>query len=273
MFALFGRIYTPVAKRRIAREASTAVSVRQIFSPSEASANPAVRAARISSSVQPPSGPIASAAIEMPLADASASRIGIASRRSESKILQRAFRPLLPNAVSGPVSVPITGGRKRRACCADSTSIFSQRARRFPAAAKSALSVRAAPSGMISVAPNSVAFSRHHSNRSNFTSDMSNRISRDGAPDRNRLDQNELDATVAALGKRNALDPRQPDKLAVAQFVELPGLCAQHTAEMVRALSAKRSRLIVKFFDEESAPHEGILACERRAPPCSHCGP
>src|ERR1700674_447213 len=66
-------------KRRIASAARTAVSVRRIFSPRETSRNPAARAEAISSSAQPPSGPLARVT-EFPFAFFSASRTGRASR-------------------------------------------------------------------------------------------------------------------------------------------------------------------------------------------------
>ena len=133
----------------------------------------------------------------------------------------------------------ITAGLNRRACCADSSRILSQRACRLLAAATSALSLRDAAIGKISVAPSSVAFSRHHSNRSNFTSEISNWIRSDGSRAGNRLNQRELHAAVASLRQRHIFHARQPHPLPVAQLVELPRLGAQHAAKMLRGFPAK----------------------------------
>lgn len=153
----------------------TAVSVRRIVPPRDASANPAECAPEISPSVHPPSGPIASAAEAGPGAPASllarTSRKPGALERSERKIFRAAADPA--KASPGAAASRSEGGRSRRDCCADSTKIFRQRSRRFCAAARSGLSLRAAASGTISATPSSVAFSSAHSNRSNFTIESS----------------------------------------------------------------------------------------------------
>src|SRR5580658_2123016 len=74
------------AKCKIASDAKTAVSVRKTNSPSEASTNPAERAAENSECVHPPSGPIEISAARA-VTSRSTSCIGGASLRSESKIL------------------------------------------------------------------------------------------------------------------------------------------------------------------------------------------
>ena len=48
---------------------------------------------------------------------------------------------------------------------------------------------------------------------------------------------------------------RQPNVLAVAQLVDLPGFRAQHAAQMVRGLAAQCCRTRFEFFDKESPPH------------------
>ena len=166
----------------------TAVSVRRMFSPNEASRNPLARADAISSSVQPPSGPTANDTVDGATLLASApiagrtgksacatkdeslpriSRRDNASRRSERRILSAEVDRA--KALSGDKAACKIGGRRRRDCCADSRRMRFQRSWRFPAVARRGLSVRAAVRGMISSAPSSVAFSRHHSKRSNFT--------------------------------------------------------------------------------------------------------
>src|SRR5579859_1436828 len=74
---------------KLARAATTAVSVRRMSWPREASWNPAERAEASSSTVQPPSGPMASAAVEglavqPALVPSNDLRIEGASLRSES---------------------------------------------------------------------------------------------------------------------------------------------------------------------------------------------
>src|ERR1700735_3090252 len=81
--------YSPSVNPRMPSAATTAVSVRRMFWPSDASTKSAARPSANSSSVHPPSGPIAR------LADGSAytlnaSRISFASRRSDRTSLQAA---------------------------------------------------------------------------------------------------------------------------------------------------------------------------------------
>ena len=159
---------------RIARDAITAVSVRRIWWPSETSAKPARLARqelrRRSSRLQgqwralrnqePPEGP-ANGAL----------RIDGASRRSESIILHSAEHARKSVFWEGANSQDFGRAQAARLLGRLHENLLPARAARFEAAATSGLSVRAAARGIISVTPSSVAFSRHHSKRSNFTSD------------------------------------------------------------------------------------------------------
>src|SRR5579859_8023680 len=89
---------------KLARAATTAVSVRRMSWPREASWNPPERAETSSSTVQPPSGPMASAAVaglavEPALVPSNDLRIEGASPRSES--MTRIWADGAANALAG----------------------------------------------------------------------------------------------------------------------------------------------------------------------------
>lgn len=170
----------PNAYCTAAKAAHTAVSVRRMFAPSATSTQPHSLATENSASVQPPSGPIATATCAASLTGRSAATGSSTSRRGRAPALSENinFNGALEarNACAGFEASVSAGMCNRRACCADSANIFFQRSERFAEAATSPLSLRPAASGEIWSAPSSVAFSRAHSNLSNFTMASSNSI-------------------------------------------------------------------------------------------------
>src|SRR5581483_538278 len=84
-------------------------------------------------------------------------------------------------AAAGRWAASRVGGRRQRACCADSWRILRQRSARLAEACTRALALRSAASGTIACAPSSVAFSSAHSKRSNLTMDRRRTISGDAA--------------------------------------------------------------------------------------------
>src|SRR3984885_10393164 len=105
-------------------------------------------------------------------------RMGRASRRSEKMNWQPARE--FAKACSGRITGNNAGGLSCRDCWADSRRIFSHRSDRFSAALINRFSLRAPAIGTISATPSSVDFSKHHSKRSNLTTDNNNSIRRDG---------------------------------------------------------------------------------------------
>src|SRR6266705_2891040 len=165
------------AKFSDASAVTTAVSVRRIKRPSEAWLNPYLDAAPNSSSVQPPSGPMARTAMAVRW-PCRIFRRGEADARSESITRKPSFRGA--KATSGFAKTSRTGTRTRRDCCEASSRIFFQRSTRLAPAASKAFSLRSAASGTILLIPNSVAFSMAHSKASNFTTASSSVTSRLG---------------------------------------------------------------------------------------------
>jgi hypothetical protein len=55
-------------------------------------------------------------------------------------------------------------------------------------------------------------------------------------------------------------DAAEMDALAVAQFVELAGLCPQDAAKMMRSIAFHHGPVTRKLFNEEASPHRQILS-------------
>src|SRR5581483_10000827 len=165
------------AKLTFASAATTAVSVRKISFPIDASANAAFPAAANSPSVHPPSGPMAKATLLAAL-PCNTSRNGAASGRSDSITFNSAG--VLENPFSVLSTAASSGTFPRRDCCDASSKILFHRSPRLPAAAINAFSLLPAASGTIRLTPSSVAFSSAHSNESNFTRESKSVISSAG---------------------------------------------------------------------------------------------
>ncbi len=71
----------------------------------------------------------------------------------------------------------------------------------------------------------------------------------------NFLEQRELHSVA-----RDLLNAAEPDVLAVAQFVELALLRAQHTAEVMGGIAFHRRGVAGELFNEKASPHAGILS-------------
>ncbi len=111
-----------------------------------------------------------------------------------------------------------------------------------------ALSVRAAARGIISLTPSSVAFSRHHSKRSNFTSETSSsRSSEDSRAAMGSTSANSMRFSPRFESATRSIRPSQT-LLAVAQFVELPG-SARRTRPRC---SAVLPRIVAEFASKAS---------------------
>ena len=117
--------------------------------------------------------------------------------------------------------------------------------------------VRAAARGTISSTPNSVAFSRHHSKRSNFTMATSNSSRKAKARRFDRFNQRNP-MRLSPRFERDALDSRKPHSLAVAQLVELPRLRAQNATQMFSSIRVKRGGISFEAVDKEAAAHRQL---------------
>jgi len=71
----------------------------------------------------------------------------------------------------------------------------------------------------------------------------------------NGLEQGELNAAFAMLRESDALDAREPDAFAVAQFIKLAGFGAEDAAEMAGSVAAECGGFFGKTFDEEAPAH------------------
>ena len=142
-----------------------AVSVRRMVSPNETDLHPAPSSIFTSSSVQPPSGPTASASEFFAQPGSSNSPTEACASFSLSSSLQSLSKV---NTSFNADAAEISGGRARRDCSDASRAIRRQRSTRLPAAAARCASVRRATSGTMPATPNSVSFSIAHSMRSNF---------------------------------------------------------------------------------------------------------
>jgi hypothetical protein len=69
------------------------------------------------------------------------------------------------------------------------------------------------------------------------------------------LDQGELDAIAA-----DTFNAAQPDSLAVAQFIELAGLGAQHASQVMRRFAFHDGSRTRKLIHEKSSSHAEILS-------------
>src|SRR5713226_5849316 len=102
---------TSSAKFTMASAATTAVSVRKIFSPSDASRNPQLQAAPNSLSVQPPSGPMASAMLSSVLSRKTLRNGGAFLSSDKSNLM---LASASGNASAALIGGAMTGGFKRR---------------------------------------------------------------------------------------------------------------------------------------------------------------
>src|SRR5713226_2075544 len=69
------------------------------------------------------------------------------------------------------------------------------------------------------------------------------------------LDQGKLHAIAA-----DTFDPAEPNPFAVAQFIELAGLCAQHASQVMRRFAFHYGSVVLKLLNEESSSHAEILS-------------
>ena len=67
---------------------------------------------------------------------------------------------------------------------------------------------------------------------------------------RNVFQQREFDEVAP-----DVFDAAEPHFLAIAEFVELTRLCAQHTPQMVGSFPFHDGATVVKFLNEEAAAH------------------
>src|SRR5580692_3495176 len=156
----------------IAIAAIAAVSARRIVLPSDAAVHPEFAKLRNSSSVQPPSAPIASAR-ESISRDCSRS-LSVTLRSFSASTTLRL--PSIRRASASCIGFSTLGGAARRDCCEASRAIRRQRSTRFPAASARCFSVRRAMTGTIVATFSSVHFSIAHSMRSNLKIANSNVI-------------------------------------------------------------------------------------------------
>ena len=160
------------------------------------------------------------------------------------------------NAVSGFASSgAIRAGGRGAIAARPRARIFCQRSARFAAAASKPFSLRAAASGTIVADAKFGGFFDGPFERVEFHDGEQQRCVRTGRlVGRQFFEQRELDAIAA-----DGFDAAEPDALAVAQFVELTRLGAEHAAEVMRRVAFHDGTVPFKLFDKKSPAHARIL--------------